>query len=320
LVKQGKQQTLVVLGFNSRPEIAVSKIRLVRFTYRLDGLELPLLGNLKKIEEYDAIQLFLQKAGQVQPGFSLNDANRRDVVRICQLVDGNSLGILLAAAWLEHFSPAEIADEISVGLDFLSRQARNVETRHRCMRAVFDSSFNRLDESLQAVFRKPAIFRGGFDLSAAKAVTGAELQTLIALVDKSLLTRNPQTARYELHELVRQYADERLTDASDRENTVTAYADYYIDFVRQRESRLISPSQTAALDEIQADFDNIRHAFTWASNKRDFASVLAVIPGLYTFCDMRSRFYEGEALFRLASEELTPISGESPHPVTSQLS
>ena len=281
--------------------------------YHLDGLELPPLDDLQKIEEYDAVQLLLQKASQVQPGFSLSDGNRRDVVRICRLVDGNSLGILLAAAWLEHFSPTEIANEISGSLDFLSRQAQEAEPRHCCMGAVFDSSFNRLNEHLQTVFRKLAVFRGGFDLAAAQAVTGADLRALIALVDKSLLTRDPHTRRYELHELLRQYAGERLAIASDRENTLAVYADHYIDFVCQRELRLISPSQTAALDEIQADLDNIRQACTWVIKKRDFSSAHALIPGLYTFCDMRSRFYEGEALFRLASEGLAPEDGEPPH-------
>jgi len=281
--------------------------------YHLGGLELPPLDSLQSIEEYDAVQLLLQKAGQVQPGFSLSDGNRSDVVRICRLMDGNSLGILLAAAWLEHFSPAEIANQISGSLDFLSRQARDIEPRHCCMGAVLDSSFNRLDEYLQIIFRKLAVFRGGFDLAAAQAITGADLRALIALVDKSLLARDPHTGRYELHELLRQYAGERQANASDRENTLSIYANYYINFVHQRESRLISPSQTATLDEIQSDFDNIRQACTWAIKKRDFASAHAVIPGLYTFCDMRSRFYEGEALFRLASEGLAPEFGESPH-------
>ncbi len=283
--------------------------------YHLDGLELPPLDNLQKIEKYDSVQLLLQKAGQVQPGFSLSDGNSRDVVRICRLVDGNSLGILLAAAWLEHFSPAEIADEISSSFDFLSRQARNVEPRHCCMGAVFDSSFNRLDKPLQTVFRKLAVFRGGFDLAAAQAVTGADLRALIALVDKSLLTRDPHTGRYELHELLRQYANEELNAAGELDNLLATHANYYIAFVHQREMELKSHLQKKALDEIQADFDNIRQAFARAAEKRDLESVRVVIPGLYAFCDMRSRFYEGESLFRLASEKLTPRHGEACLPV-----
>lgn len=283
--------------------------------YHLGGLELPPLDSLQNPKEYDAVRLFLQKASQVQPGFSLNIVNTPAVIQICHLVDGNALGILLAAAWIEHFSPAEIAAEISNSLDFLSHQVRDAEPRHFGMRAVFDSSFNRLDEHLQAVFRKLAVFRGGFDLAAAAAITGADLQSLIALVEKSLLARDPNTGRYELHELLRQYGAERLAASSDHENTLAAYAEHYSIFVCQREGQLISPSQTAALDEIQTDFDNIRQAFVKLIENRNFESARSMLPGLYAFCDMRNWFYEGEALFRLASERLAPRAGEAPHSV-----
>jgi predicted ATPase/DNA-binding CsgD family transcriptional regulator len=282
--------------------------------YHLSGLQFPPLEYLEHAQDFDAIHLFLYKAGQVQPRFSLNQENASDIIRICRLVDGNALGILMAAAWVEHFSPAEIADEIDNSFDFLSSQARDIEPRHCCMGAVFDSSYNRLDEPLKAVFRKLGVFCGGFDLPAAKSVAGADLRSLIALVNKSLVTRNPETGRYELHQLLRQYALAKLEIASDRENILVAYTNYYIAFVSQRERQLISPKQTVALDEIQADFDNIRQASMMVVEKRDFTSVLPVIPGLYTFCDMRSRFYEGEVLFRLASEVLAPRVDEMPQP------
>ena len=281
--------------------------------YHLGGLQFPPQDSLENAQNYDAVCLFLQKAAQACPGFSLQVDNAWAVVQVCQIVDGNPLGILLAAAWLEYFSPAEIAGEISYSLDFLARDIRDAEQRHTSMRAVFDSSFKRVDEHLQDIFRKLAVFRGGFDLPAARAVAGADLRSLIALVDKSLLTRDPGTGRYELHELLRQYAGEQLEAAAKQENILSIYAHYYTSFVCQRERQLISPAQMTALDEIQADFDNIRQACIAAINKRDFASAGAVLSGLYAFCDMRSRFYEGEAIFRLASEGLAPRADESPH-------
>lgn len=282
--------------------------------YHLDGLHLPPRDTLKDAEKFDSIGLFLQKAALARPGFSLDPNNTSSVVQICRMVDGNALGILLAAAWLEYFSPAEIEQEICRSLDFLSSAARDAEPRHCCMRAVFDSSFNRLDLSLQSVLRKLAVFRGGFDLSAAAAIAGADVRTLLALVDKSLLMRDLHSGRYELHELLRQYTLERLEAAGEQASIMAAYANYYTTFVWQRERKLISPDQMTALDEIQADFDNIRQACVTAINSRDFVSVGAAISGLYAFCDMRSRFYEGEAIFRLASESLVPQANEPPHP------
>jgi len=282
--------------------------------YHLQGLEFPPAGDLQNVGEFDAISLFVQKAKQVRPFFSLNGEDAPAIARICQLVDGNSLGILLAAAWVEHFFPAEISDQISSSLGFLTTNLRNVPARHSCMRAVFDSSYNRLSDQQKTIFRKLAVFRGGFNLAAAEAITGADLQHLLALVDKSLLWRDAATGRYDLHELLRQYANEELTAANEHENLLAAHAGFYSAFVCQRQMLLKSSHQAAALDAIQSDFENIRQAWGWTIEKRNFAAARSMIPGLYAFCDMRSQFYEGEALFRLACQGLMPQAGEAPHP------
>jgi predicted ATPase/DNA-binding CsgD family transcriptional regulator len=282
--------------------------------YHLGGLELPPPDSQLQAEEYDALQLFLRKARQTRPSFRLNAANAQAVTRICQLVDGNSLGILLAAAWMEHFSPAEIVEQVNRSLDFLSGVSRDAEPRHLSMRAVCASSYNRLDDRHKSIFRKLAVFRGGFDLAAAEAVAGADLRSLIGLADKSLLARNPDSGRYNLHELLRQYAGEELEAANEREAAMAAHARHYTAFVRGRVARLLSQWQVTALDEIQIDLDNIRQACSVVVEKRDFTSAREVLPGIYTFCDMRSRFYEGEAVFRLVSEALAPVAGEAPHP------
>jgi predicted ATPase len=182
----------------------------VESLYHLEGLELPPPDDLSYGNEFDAVQLFLQKARQARPGFSLDAGNAGTVIQICRLVDGNALGILLAAAWVEHFSPEEIIDHTAENLDFLEQNIRDGEARHSSMRAVFNPSLERLSDRQKTVFRRLAYFRGGFDLAAATSVAGADLHSLIALVEKSLLSRNPNSGRYELHELLRQYAGEEL--------------------------------------------------------------------------------------------------------------
>jgi predicted ATPase/DNA-binding CsgD family transcriptional regulator len=283
--------------------------------YRLMGLELPPPDGGREPGDYDAVELFVRRARRARPGFELNAANAAAVIELCRLVDGNPLAILLAAAWAEHFSPAQIVEEIQRSLDFLSRDSRDAEPRHASMRAVFAASYNRLDAPRQAVFRSLAVFRGGFDLAAAEAVAGDDLRSLMALVNQCLLARDSESGRYDLHELLRQYAREVLESAGASEEAVAAHARYYTGFVHDREVRLISRGQVAAIDEIQADLDNIRQACSTVAAQRDFASAGAMLPGLYAFCDMRSRFIEGEAVFRLASESLAPLAGEAPHPV-----
>ena len=133
-------------------------------------------------------------------------------------------------------------------------------------------------------------------------------------MDKSLLSRDPGSGRYDLHELLRQYANEELVAASEREEVILAHSHYYTKFARERRARLVSPEQTKALDEIQANFDNIRQAFSVAIERRDFLAVRSALPSLYAYCDMRSKFYEGESLFRLTSEGLAPKDDEAPDP------
>jgi len=280
--------------------------------YHLKGLEAPPADSQNNLDGFDAVRLFIQKTKQARPGFSLNIENAPAILRICHLVDGLPLGILLAAAWVEYFSPDEIVEQLCCNLDFLTHETRDGSSRHASIRAVFDSSYRRLDEHQKAVFRKLTVFRGGFDLIAAEAVVGGDLRTLISLVDKSLLWRNPDTGRYDMHELLRQYAGEELTNAGERDDTLLSHARYYSEFVCQREPTIKSHMQAKALNDVQADFENIRLALSSAIEKRDFATARKMIPGLYAFCDMRSRFYEGESIFRLAMEGLAPLAGEEP--------
>ncbi len=127
-----------------------------------------------------------------------------------------------------------------------------------------------------------------------------------------MLARVPDTGRYELHELLHQFAREELDQAGEAEKVLAAHAAYYQHFVQQRERRMMGASQILAVDEIQADLDNIRQAFSRLVETRNFEAVRLMLPGLYWFCEMRSRFHEGEAMFRLAAEGLAPRPEEVP--------
>ena len=162
--------------------------------------------------DYSAVKLFLDGARRAQPGFGLTEENVADVVRICRLVEGMPLGILLAAAWAGTLTPAEIAAEIEHGLDFLTSDWRDMPARQRSVRAVFDHSWSLLTAQQREVSKALSAFRGGFTRWAAERVVGASLRDVTALVDRSLLHHMPG-GRYEVHELVRQYAAEKLAES-----------------------------------------------------------------------------------------------------------
>jgi predicted ATPase/DNA-binding CsgD family transcriptional regulator len=288
--------------------------------FRIEGMDAPQATHPTTPEtpadalDYSAVRLFMQSARRARPGFELEADDLKYVARICRQVGGMPLGILLAAAWVEMFSPKEIADEISRNLDFLETALHAIPDRHRSLRAVFESAWNQQSKAECEIFMRLSVFRGGFTREAAQIAAAASLRELVALVNKSLLRRNPSSGRYAIHELLRQYAKERLEAAGQADTARDAHCAYYAEFMRQRRADLRAHRQIAALDEIEADFENVRQAWGWAVKEKNYAAIARSSESMYAFCDMRSRAHEGEALFRRAREGLAPQPGEEPHP------
>lgn len=174
----------------------------------LDGVSVPASTDVENPEDYGAVNLFMQRAHLVQGGFSLEE-NRTGVIRLSQLLHGLPLAIELAAAWLKTLSCDEIIAEIEHDLNFLSTKHADAEPRHRSLRVVFDQSWEMLSAKERRIASKLSVFRGGFGRRAAQQVTGASLQDLTNLIDKSIFQHNG-TGLIFMHELMRQYAEQHL--------------------------------------------------------------------------------------------------------------
>lgn len=255
--------------------------------FRVEGMPLP---DAARPLENDAVQLFIECSRRVRPDLTFSDADLNDVMRICRLVEGMPLGIVLAAAWVEMLSPGEIADEIERSFDFLETDMRNVPPRHRSMRGVFESAWNMLTETERGVFTRLAVFRGGFTREAAQDVAGATLPTLMALVNKSLLRREPGS-RFEIHELLRQYAAEQLEQSGKADETRAAHSRHYLGFL------WLDASVTLGDLQVEADFENVRAAWNWAVEYGQYDALEAAMDGLYTFCTRHSRHWDALQLF-----------------------
>lgn len=173
------------------------------------GIDAGLDTDLEAIAEFDAVRLFTQAARRAQARFGLNAENAPGVARITQLVAGMPLGLELAAAWTPVLTPVEIAQELVRSLDAISSGNPSLPERHRSFRAVFEHSWNRLNAQEQSAFEQLGVFRGGFSRDAALNIAGASANVLLSLVQKSLLRRNA-AGRFELHELIRQFLEEKL--------------------------------------------------------------------------------------------------------------
>jgi predicted ATPase/DNA-binding XRE family transcriptional regulator len=280
----------------------------------LESMALPSAATLPDVLSYSAVQLFVETARRVRPKFTPTTTNVQAIVRICQLVGGMPLGIILAAAWVDVLSPNDIVTELSQGFDFLESELHDLPERQRSMRAVLAQSWQRLTDAERTVFMRLAVFRGGFTRMAAEHVAGASVRMLGSFVNKSLVQCDPNR-RYTIHEFLRQFAEAELEAADQTGATLSLHCTYYTDLLHQREPDLKGCRQATALDEIASDFENVRAAWQWAVDRRSYEAIGRALESLYWYCEMRSRFHEEFYLLQLGRTGLAPMVGESPHPI-----
>ena len=249
----------------------------------LDVGGLPTNGGNGQAEREGALALFVERARQVHPGFELSTTNRAHSARICRLVDGLPLGIELAAAWVAVLSCAEIADEIERNLDILATSMRDVPERHRSLRAAFDQSWRLLSDEQRRAFERLAVFRGSFSREAAMAVADASLTLLLDLVGTSLVRRS-ELGRFELHELLWQYAGEQLArEPEARERARERHARFYLRMLAERSDALQDGRMLEARDELRGDVENLRVAAEWAVTHGNSEEAREVLWSLYVF-------------------------------------
>ncbi len=294
--------------------LATSRERLnlrEEWVFEVKGLSYPLIETEPEIESYSALTLFLQHARRTQVDFTLTPTQRPAAIRICRLVGGMPLGIELAAAWARALPCAEIANEIERSLDILETPARNIEPRHRNMRAAFEPTWTRLSDEERDVFMRLSVFRGGFTREAAGEVAAASVRTLTALVDKSLLRIDPN-GRYDLHELLRQYGEERLHAASDMAAQISdRHCQYYARFLKRCWPRIIGSQIKEAFADIETEMDNLRVAWNWAIDGCKDAEIEMSLDSLALFYNERGRYQEGQQAFAYAAAAYSKDSANS---------
>lgn len=285
--------------------IATSRERLNvsgEMAYPLNGLRYPETMDADNAREYGAVQLFIQSAQRAQPHFSAPDA---DIVRICQLVQGMPLAIELAAAWTATLTAEEIAAEIARSADFLRTTLRDVPERLRSVRTVFEAAWDRLSEEEKRSYAALSVFRGGFMRDAAQAVAGAGHLVLAALLDRALLWRHPEMGRYYIHELLRQYAEERLEQSGEQARIRQAHRDYFRSQTAAGVKAIKVSGQLQALAAMDLELDNIRLALEDAIEDGTPA-MLEPFADLGHYFDIRGMWIECEHTFGRAIAKLEP--------------
>jgi predicted ATPase/DNA-binding SARP family transcriptional activator len=271
---------------------------------------------------FDAVRLFEQRAQLVLPSFRLADDNAAAVLQICRRLDGLPLAIELAAAQMRVLSAAQLAERLDDIFTVLVGGSRTAPARHQALRATLDWSHDLLDADERAVFRRLAVFAGGFTLTAAGQVATAGdtdrarmLELLTRLADKSLLQvdHSGRDARYHLLETVRDYARERLAEAGGEEvSTRRAHLCCFADLVERAGRRLEHREQDLGgdrggslsrggwspdslertLDRLDTETPNLRAALEFARESGDAVAALRIAGPLDRYAYLRGHYHE----------------------------
>ena len=273
--------------------------------YLLQGLAYTEWKSVAEAAENPAAQLFLHHVQRVCHSFTLREEHLQPLRIILELVEGMPLALILAAVWLELLSLAEVAAEICRSLEFLEAPYRDLPPRQRSMRALFEGTWERLNDKQQRLFAGLALFRGGFTLEAAKMVTGARPRDLIRFVDLSMLTR-VEDGRFAIHELLRQFAAEELGKLPEEEEALRErHAMYFCQFIRQQTAQMRGVDANQAQVAIARDFENVRTAWNWSANNKKVTLLEQAMMILGLYCVREGRRAEGAALFKHAAEALS---------------
>ena len=268
----------------------------------------------------EAITLFTDRARQVRPDFTVTENNSATVREICQRLDGIPLAIELAAARVRALSLAQILDSLHDRFRLLTGGARTAVRRQQTLRASVDWSHALLTEPERVLFRRAAVFLGGFDLDAAQEVCGGSeveryqtLDQLTLLIEKSLVTAEDGSlgTRYRMLETVRQYALEKLGESGEADAVRARHRDHYAAMA----ARLDTPGRSGhqrRIEQTELEIDNLRAAFAWCRENEEITTALRLASALQPLWLSRGRVQEGTVWFNAALAHATGHQVEAP--------
>jgi predicted ATPase/class 3 adenylate cyclase len=277
----------VVVLATSRESLAVAGEHLVP----LPPMQLPAGDTLDVVASCEAVRLFVERGGDVRPGFTVAPGNAAVLAQLCRRLDGIPLAIELAAARMRSMSLEDILSHLDRRFHLLTGGRRSALTRQQTLRGAMDWSYDLLVEPERMLLRRLAVFAGGFDLAAAESVAaGGPVDALDVavlldrLVDKSLVVADPSgpCSRFRLLEMIRDYLWDRLADSGEAEAVARHHANFFLEFAAMAGAGLRGPDELSWLEQIERELDNLRGAAAWAANAGDADVALGIIASLST--------------------------------------
>ncbi len=281
---------------------------------------------VSSLDEHAAVTLFADRANAASDSFQLTDANKATVAKICRRLDGIALAIELAAARVRAVDIEELFARLDERFRILTGGNRTALPRQQTMRALIDWSYDLLAPAEQALFRRVAVFAGGFTMDAATAVCADDdlqsweiLDLLTSLVDKSLVVAEiNETAasagklRYRLLESTRQYAAEKLEGSGERDRLRSQHAKFFLKAAQRAEKAWSTTPTRTWLPPLEAEIDNFRAALDWAlAEKNEIATGAALAAALWAYWLEIGTSTEGRKYLEAALAEREMLAPET---------
>jgi predicted ATPase/class 3 adenylate cyclase len=285
------------------------------------------------LPDAEAVELFGERAALRGSDFALNDENADLVVAICRRLDGIPLAIELAAARIPVLSLQQISDRLDDQFRLLTGGSRNALPRQQTLRAAVDWSYGLLSDRERVLLRRVAVFAGGWTIDAAMVVSGDTgngggaggggngdeagvdvLDALDRLVSRSLVVAEEQdgVARFRLLESIRQYAQEKLSEAGEVAACRQHHLEWFHALTLRAEPELTGPDQAMWFDRLAREYDNLRAAMEWAASQPDRADdLLSLAAALWRFWLVRGHWSEGRAWLERALRATTGERSET---------
>lgn len=274
--------------------------------FPLPVVPLPGEAGLATVAATDAIALFADRAREINPTFAITASNVRDVAEICSRSDGLPLAIELAAARLRILSPGELAVRLEQRLPLLTGGPRDRPDRLQTMRNAIAWSYDLLEPGEQKLFRRLAVFAGGFGIAAVEHVAAnapdeLAVDRLGKLMDAALVQRTEasgDTARFAMLETIRQFGLEQLAANGEEQAAHDAHVTWCIGFAEEAGPLLAGPHHLHWWHRIEAELANVRQAHAWLFRCQDAERALRLGSALGWFWAVAEYYGEGRTLYR----------------------
>lgn len=278
--------------------------------FDLDGLPFPPPGQEQDLEGFDAVRLFVSRAERFSSRFALTEATLHDIAELTRRVEGMPLALELAATWVRGLSVQDILAQLRQGFQPLQTSGRGAPQRQRSLLVVLEFSWQLLSEAEQAVLARLSVFRGGFVLEAAQRVAGAHLGLLLRFINQALV-RRAEDGRYELHELVRHFAEQRLS-AQDRLEVLARFSDHFHAQLLTLGEGVRSAIQPDTVAQCRRELGNIFSALDHLASLGQTDRLTRALISFYSIVEITGLFKVGVARIDALAASLDASGADDP--------